>query len=194
MVLGDHLEKKKSKFPWHASVSDSLELEINVAPDQMTAYSESFSVHPTGELPMMLLPENVFEFIGRKNLEVLITPNVIRSDENLKTLGPSDRSCYFDGERKLRFFKVYTMHNCKIECFSNFSRNMCGCVPFDFVRGPETRVCGITYDDVNCHEISKIDFRDYRPTGVFDSCSCLSPCNSVSYNLEIRESVFQGKE
>lgn len=73
--------------------------------------------------------------------------NVIQSDADLRKPQPSERSCYFEDERKLRFFKVYTRQNCKIRYFSNFSREACNCVSFDLVRDPDTRVCGITVDD-----------------------------------------------
>lgn len=121
-MLGDHLKTKKHEAPWNALASDSLELEIYVKPDKMIAFSETFTIHPAIELPMMLDKTELFEFSGGKQLEILIKPAVIKSDESLKALEPSDRSCYFEGERELRFFKVYTKRNCAIECFSNYSR------------------------------------------------------------------------
>lgn len=175
-------------------MTETLELEIFVDPDRMTQFSEAFTVHPTDELPMKLLAEEIFEFIGGITLDVLITPSVIKSDESLKTLEPSERLCYFEGERKLRFFKVYTKRNCEIECFSNYSRNICDCVPFHIVRDHDTKVCGITKLDLNCQETFRKDFRDYQKTDMLKSCSCLSLCDSVRYNTEIRESKLKTKE
>lgn len=146
----DTSKKKVVKFPYYASVSDVFELEVYVALDQMLQYSEIFSIHPPDEPPMLLYKNNVSDFVGGKNLEVLITPSVIRSDESLKSLEPSDRSCYMEGERKLRFFKVYTRRNCEIECFSNYSLQSCKCVPFEFVRNTNTRVCGLEILDQVC--------------------------------------------
>lgn len=159
----------------------------------MTLFSEAFSVHPTDELPMMMLRANVFEFAGGKHLEVMITPNIIRADESLEALDPSDRLCYLEGERKLRFFKVYTKHNCEVECFSNSSREVCNCVSFDVVRDPDTKVCDITDDDVSCHFEMMKEFIHNPPTGRRNLCSCLSLCDSVSYNIEVRESKLQDR-
>lgn len=172
-------------------MSETLELGIFVDPDPRVEFSDAFSIHPTDELPMKVSKVNVFEFDGGKSLEVEITPGVVRSDESLKSLGPTDRSCYFEGERNLRFFKVYTPRNCEIECFSNFSQILCNCVPFDIVRDHDTKVCGVTKLDLNCIENLRKNFTDYRPTGMLATCSCLSKCDSVSYNIEIIESELK---
>lgn len=102
--MGEHLKNKRGMVTWQATVSESLELELLADPDQMTQFAEAFAVHPTDQPPVKLLPENIFEFAGGKQLEVLIKPSAIQSDENLKSLTPSDRSCYFKDERKLQFF------------------------------------------------------------------------------------------
>lgn len=191
--MGDHLKKNDVKFPWQASVSESLDLEIVIDPEPMKQFPESFSIHPNVELAN-LLDKNLFDFAGGKHLEIVITPSVVRSDENLKALEPSDRSCYFEGERKLRLFKAYTRRNCQFECFSNYSLSMCNCVPFDFVRDFEARVCGFSDEDVNCDNNENTFFKDHRSTEKLASCSCLSPCDSITYNIEIRESKLRENE
>lgn len=201
VILNDHLKTKNASFPWHASSSESLELELFVDPEPMLAYSEAFSVHPTNELPIMLQRENIFDFTGKRKLEVLITPSVIKSDESLKALQSSDRLCYFADEHKLRFFKVYTKHNCEVECISNIMREFCNCTYFSFIRDTETRVCGIALDekgihipDYQCFLKFYDKFGNFKPTAELNSCSCLSTCDSVNYNIEIRESKLQGTE
>lgn len=171
-------------------MSDALELEIFAPSDPLTQFSEAFTIHPPDEPPMLLDKNNVLDFIGGKNLEILITPSVITSDESLKILEPSDRSCYMEGEKKLHFFEVYTIRNCEIECFSNCSLHFCKCVPFEFVRDPETKVCGLSGEDQICrYRIDRFYFE-----GMLDYCSCLSPCNSITYNFEIRESKLREDE
>lgn len=137
---------------------------------------------------------SVFDFVGGKHLEVLITPNILKSDKSLETIQPVDRSCYLGGERKLRFFKIYTKRNCEIECFSKYHREACNCVPFSVIRGSETRVCGISNEDITCSHLFGANFSDFGPTGMLASCSCLSPCDSVSYNIEIRDSKLHKNE
>lgn len=187
-------EKRKAKFPLHASASDSLELEIFMPSDEDLEYSEAFYVHPTDELPMLIAEQQTFEFSGGKHLEVLINPSVIKSDNSLKTLAPSDRSCYFEDERKLQFFKVYTKHNCEIECLVNATQAACGCVPFFIVRDADTRVCGISPEDLLCASVMEEDFRGFKLTDEIASCSCLSPCDLISYDIEIIESQLREPE
>jgi Amiloride-sensitive sodium channel len=40
------------------------------------------------------------------------------------------RQCYFEGEKSLKYFKIYSKSSCDQECFSNASLSTCGCVPF----------------------------------------------------------------
>lgn len=188
------MKKKKTKFPWHASASESLELEIFVEPGQLSHFQEAFAVHSTVEPMMMTLPADVFEFSGGKHLEVLVTPSVIKSDESLKTLTPTDRSCYLDGERKLRFFKVYTFRNCKFECYANFTVEACNCSDFEYVRDADTKVCGISFEDQKCALKFGAKSSELKRAGNNNSCSCLPTCDSITYNFEIRESKFREDE
>lgn len=159
IFLGDGLSAKNT-FPWHAYASESLDLELFIDNDELMHYFEAFAIHSTAELPMVLLPEDIFEFADKRKLEVVITPSVIRSDESLKALQAFDRKCYFEGERKLRFFKIYTKRNCEIECFSNFSLEECKCVSFDIVRDSDTRVCDTDQKEQYCIFFTKEKFRD----------------------------------
>lgn len=195
VVLSDHLKSKNSKFPWYPRVSDSLELEIH-NDAKLTTYSEAFSVHPTDELPLMLQLENSIGFEGGRQLEVLITPSVIRSDKNLKTLEPNDRSCYLEGERKLRFFKVYTKRNCEIECLANVSRKLCACGPGDIVGDPDTTVCGINIgvDDFQCLKKFQGDMKNLKPVEHLVACSCLPKCDLISYSNEVRQTKLRRNE
>lgn len=58
------------------------------------------------------------------------------------------RACYFDGERKLRFFKLYTQTNCFHECKSNYSAELCKCVHVGMPRDKKTDIC--SNKDVQC--------------------------------------------
>lgn len=181
--------------PWHSSATSSLELDLFVDPDPMIVLSEAFMFHPPDELPMMQEKHDVFGFAGKRRLEILISPSVIISDESLKSLQASDRSCYFKGERKLRFFKVYTRHNCEIECFSNYSLDLCKCVSFDIIRDKTTKVCGITEKDIDCGgNFLLTKYRIFYSRKGFASCSCLPTCKSVTYNFEVRETKLRGDE
>lgn len=46
----------------------------------------------------------------------------------------NQRKCFFNAERQLRFFKMYTQNNCEAECLANFTKIACGCVKFSMPR------------------------------------------------------------
>lgn len=177
-------------------MSQSLELEVFIEPDPTASYSEAFSLHPPDEPPSTFV-EDIFEFVGGKYFEVLITPSVIRADESLKTLSLTDRMCYLEGEKKLQMFKIYTSHNCDMERFHNMATDhVCTCLPFSFPRKSDTRVCGIKPYDLACARNFVEEFQmfnQFEDFGIHDF-SCLPPCDSVRYDIEIRESKLRGHE
>ena len=65
---------------------------------------------------------------------VWIKPEITLTSENLKSYTFRRRKCYYSNERHLRFFKFYTMELCKLECLTNYTLNLCGCVPYYFPR------------------------------------------------------------
>lgn len=52
------------------------------------------------------------------------------TSEGLRRYPPNKRQCFYDSERRLRFFRNYTQNNCETECLANFTKVECGCVKF----------------------------------------------------------------
>jgi acid-sensing ion channel, other len=75
----------------------------------------TFAVHSPYELPINTKLTKVGYDM---KLNVWITPEIIQTDEELRSTEPFERKCYFEGERKLNYFKVYTQRNCEMECLS----------------------------------------------------------------------------
>lgn len=94
------------------------------------------SVHSPNEFP-----QNLMELSFKSDFLVKITPEISQTDGNLRSIPPEERNCYFDGERKLKFFKIYTEENCKAECISFVGYNITGCVPFSLVRNYSMQIC-----------------------------------------------------
>lgn len=73
------------------------------------------ALHTPDEIPsfsdFIPIPHGTLTFISVK-------PRVFTTSDNLKGYSPMKRQCYFEGERKLRFFKHYNIGNCKHECLS----------------------------------------------------------------------------
>lgn len=78
---------------------------------------------PDRSHPTLLASANSLKTIGVK-------PIVLTTSQELMSWDPIKRHCYFQNERKLKFFKVYTKKNCMLECQSSYALEQCGCVPF----------------------------------------------------------------
>lgn len=120
-----------------------------------------------------------------KLLDIYIIPDIITSDEDVRSLTAHQRNCYLENERKLKYFKIYTQRNCQIECLSQELLNTCACVPFDIIRGRDTRVC--EYSDDECAEKIR---REFTLEG--SSCSCLQPCDTFIYSYQFVQSDHKG--
>lgn len=140
----------------------------------------TFLIHSPFELPGIYDILDLFEFDYGYNLEVLITPEIIRTDKDLRSLNPAKRGCYFEGERKLKYFQVYTRRNCEFECLSeNFeSLKKLNCKPFYMVRDNSTEIC----DYRNELEVQKQTFYLLRN---ITRCKCLDECDSIIYKTEV---------
>lgn len=55
---------------------------------------------------------------------------IVTTSKALRSYAPMQRRCFYNSERQLRFFNLYTAHNCIVECLANFTEKECGCVQF----------------------------------------------------------------
>lgn len=84
--------------------------------------------HPPNENPQMW--KKYFLVSPGRTIFYTIIPEVIESADNIRKFSPDIRQCYFNSERQLRFYQMYTQRNCEMECLSNFTLKQCGCVIF----------------------------------------------------------------
>jgi acid-sensing ion channel, other len=150
--------------------------------DICTAFS--FIVHSHYELPGSYDSTEMCEFRYGFDFDVLITPEIIRTDKSLRSVAPEKRGCYFEGEKKLRFFKVYTRRNCEFECLADLLLNHpdVNCTQFFMVRNESTEVCD--------HRQERFaQFRTYFALHNISmgrtNCECLDACDSIKYDVEI---------
>lgn len=76
-------------------------------------------LHTPGEIPRV--SKQYFRVPLRSEVVVSVKPNMITTSEGLADYDPERRQCYFNKERRLKFFKVYTQANCELECLANFT-------------------------------------------------------------------------
>jgi acid-sensing ion channel, other len=67
------------------------------------------------DLPLSIKQEPL---LSGHSYQIVLEPKITKSDESLQSIAPATRKCYFEGERKLKFFKIYTQSNCELECES----------------------------------------------------------------------------
>ena len=115
---------------------------------------------------------------------ILLTGKSHRTDDALRDYSPDVRQCYFEGEKKLKFFKAYSKAHCEFECVANDTLEECVCVPFWYPRSKLTRVCGLS--EMEC--IDKVNYR-HRILG-YPSCDCYQPCNSLTYEMAASPTIY----
>jgi Amiloride-sensitive sodium channel len=119
--------------PWHISTENDVVFMHFF--DYYGNHSNNFEaragyhliIHHNEELPSATATH---VFFWNQMVVIFIILDQVLLDENLKHERPEQRNCFFDHERKLKLFRIYTKENCEHECQSfAFARN-CGCVPF----------------------------------------------------------------
>lgn len=198
LFLHDDDQPSLPKFPIHVDALNdlnSLDLELYFNKDDWIANYEceapltkSFKVflHRSDELKDG--STRYFEIeVGRKVL-IFIEPHVIATQTYMDKYNAKRRECYFSGEHPLKYFKLYTKNNCDIECLSNFTRAVCGCVKFSMPRDSETRVC--SGPDFSCFYYAQKKYRqmhhinDSYASNFRDNCDCLPSCSFIKYLAE----------
>lgn len=87
--------------------------------------------------------------VSTNTLETIsVRPIVLTTSDDLIPWSPDVRRCYFQNEKKLKFFKVYTQKNCIFECRSINILAQCGCVPFNYISMDMVFFKNLFYDNV----------------------------------------------
>lgn len=76
------------------------------------------------------LSQHYFRVPLSQEVMISVKPQVIITADNLLDYTPERRQCFFNRERSLKFFIMYTQRNCEIECLANHTKSECGCVKF----------------------------------------------------------------
>lgn len=85
-------------------------------------------LHTPGQI--LKISRHSFRVPLSEEAEILIKPKLITTSHELRDYKPNQRKCFYNSERRLRFFKYYGQHNCEAECLANFTEILCGCVKF----------------------------------------------------------------
>ncbi|KAL5280817.1 hypothetical protein ACFFRR_004682 [Megaselia abdita] len=126
---------------------------------------------------------------------VIITPQVIHSDESIRAVPPSKRKCIFSGEKNFEFYKLengeeYKRRNCITQCHQWYLHRYCNCTISIFFSQKTLNFRECTPQDFNCvYKNRELFSNDFQPsqekyiksTGDGMMCPCLRNCDSVNY-------------
>lgn len=68
-------------------------------------------LHTPGEIPRV--SKQYFRIPMQQEVVISVKPNMMTTSERLKNYSPFRRQCFFNDERHLKYFKVYTQNNCE---------------------------------------------------------------------------------
>jgi len=178
-------------YPIYAMNDKGFKIEWRKNPHLKYVCKEAtFVVHSPFEMPDLYDKLKFCEIYYGKSLEILIIPEVKYTSEDLKDLKPEERGCYFEDERSLQLFQVYTRKNCEMECMINYTNIIQRCVPYFFVRTANTTVCGSDESTILLEKIANyLNDLDEQ-----SKCLCLDQCNSIDYNIEIIDTKIADEE
>jgi acid-sensing ion channel, other len=144
----------------------------------------TFMVHSPHEHPGNFELIEMIQFDYGYDFEVLITPEIIKTDQDLESYAPEERGCYLKGEKKLKYFKVYTRRNCETECRINlfYGEPKLNCTPYFMVRSDSMDYCDYQKEYWVGFESYKVIYRTFGRTSM---CGCLDECDSIKYKFEI---------
>ncbi|XP_060654838.1 pickpocket protein 28 [Drosophila nasuta] len=156
-------------------------------------------LHTPGEVPQVA--KQYFRIPFDQEVLISIRPKIITTSDGLKYYEPQRRQCYFQDERHLRYFNIYSQSNCELECLANYTLKVCECVKFSMPRNMNAPVCGAgrlqcyndAEDELLLKEFQQGMSQDGENTRAETDCNCLPSCTSIAYEAEISQADFDYK-
>lgn len=171
------------------------------------------SLHTPVEIPQ--LSKQFYSVPFQKQSTFSVRPNMIYSSKDVEDYDPVSRQCYFNYEKKLKFFKTYSKSSCELECLAEQILSSCGCVKFSMPHFNSTQVCdnsklqciheaemNHTTRDLERKLLSKQlkrelkrgnikkDDEQFKRLEKMTLCNCLPSCTSLRYDVEISQTDF----
>ncbi|CAG9810970.1 unnamed protein product [Chironomus riparius] len=192
-----YLSDKDSVYPLRTSPFVILKVNFYVRSNENFCSENKnktfIKIHLPNELPTPFSP--TFSKTFNENIEFHISAEVKLIDESLKELSPKQRGCYYEGEKQLKFFKTYSKVNCDYECFTNFTYDDYGCVPFMFPRTKDMELCSSDILSYNVRIMVKnwpkkyyTEQKNPHLLPVYP-CDCMEPCRRINYKI-VKESLL----
>ncbi|KAK4879623.1 hypothetical protein RN001_007769 [Aquatica leii] len=136
-------------------------------------------LHNSLETPKM----SEFALLVAPGLEarIVIQPKIYDASQTIRAIDIKKRMCYFTNERDLQFYRTYTELNCKLECQTNYTLSLCGCVPFYLPKNRFKKICSKRQEA--CSNIAKEVMEIPNQNG--SNCNCLPACFELGFDASI---------
>ncbi|RZF32442.1 hypothetical protein LSTR_LSTR001906 [Laodelphax striatellus] len=185
-------------FPWRMqggslsrTVRFILDLDANDMQDFCTLGGRGFLVKGYNPAEQPSLTGGIAYAQVDQMTIIEVVPELITTSDNLKSWSPQKRGCYYNHERKLKMFSLYTYNNCETECIVNITINRCKCATNFLPHFGSQRSCGVfTKADMEC--VKRIYYSgsanisdDIRTQ--YSSCNCLPSCVELKYNFKVTD-------
>ncbi|KAL1497371.1 hypothetical protein ABEB36_008352 [Hypothenemus hampei] len=123
-------------YPRRALLSGSLNsLEVNLSVnntdlDYGCTHFQGYKVvlHSPHRFPTV--NSHYFRIPLKKSVSAAISPAQLKTSDDVLQYSIRKRKCFFQTDKKLKYFSKYSQNNCRLECFLNLTMDMCGCVEF----------------------------------------------------------------
>uniref|UniRef100_A0A6P7F4A8 Pickpocket protein 28-like isoform X1 n=1 Tax=Diabrotica virgifera virgifera TaxID=50390 RepID=A0A6P7F4A8_DIAVI len=159
---------------------------------------QGFSVILHAPFSIPQLKSQFFMVPFNRVVNALVLPKVMSTSDKVKIYKPKARECYFSTEKKLKYFNIYAPRNCKLECLTEFTLKMCGCVNFHMPRKNDTAICGnakfkCVKDAEYLLKLQQYNLQIENEQMDF-FCDCKPLCTDVSYDVEQSQAPWDKKE
>lgn len=130
------------------------------------------------ELP---LGEGLVTVLPGYKIEIALSPLVTDAKTSLthETTAAS-RWCHFSTERKLKFYRNYSLLNCLMECQINYTMEMCNCVPYYALSNRTSPICEQHHKACQ-NQVSEFVTLHEGPFRQTSTCKCLPNCNEYDF-------------
>ncbi|XP_055534779.1 pickpocket protein 28-like [Wyeomyia smithii] len=191
-------------YPFRAGSGYSLGLSVYLSVDLLNhdplcrGSTKGFKLllHSPAEYPQ--ITKKFVRVPINQEVTIAVKPQMITTTHGLQGYTPERRQCFFNQERHLQFFAIYTQDNCELECLTNYTLKLCGCVLFSMPRNESVAICET--NEIRCIWWAKNLLYDMGITGNREEeirfrseCNCLPACSSVQYDEEITQTQFDWK-
>lgn len=128
-------------MPWHSS-GLSYELSLIFFLEGVPFYNILNIFQPLNGFLVIVHSPDVFSmqsslhfYLTKQTIHnFVITPEIVTIADELKSWPVHSRNCFLPGEKKLKYFRIYTKSGCEQECLSKAAFKACKCVPFYLIR------------------------------------------------------------